>query len=137
MSGCYFCDENGITESHHIVPRRFGGSDSEENLVDVCPTCHSKLESLYNKRFYQEISLFTPPDERYEQGVIDATISVRSLDYTETGRKRKRLEFFDHKHRAVEKVIDECLGGEYRRCKACSHTTKSDPCHMCESPNHD
>jgi len=26
-------------------------------LVEVCPTCHSKLESLYDKRFYKELGV--------------------------------------------------------------------------------
>lgn len=57
MSECYFCPETERLEQHHIVPRRFGGSDNTENLVTVCPTCHSKLESLYNKRFYQQLGV--------------------------------------------------------------------------------
>lgn len=53
---CYFCDETECLESHHVVPRRFDGSDKEENLVTVCPTCHRKLEGLYDKRFYNELT---------------------------------------------------------------------------------
>lgn len=56
-SSCYFCPETESTaiESHHIVPRRFGGSDTEENKVDVCANCHRKLEALYDTRFYKKI----------------------------------------------------------------------------------
>jgi hypothetical protein len=53
---CYFCDESDdVLETHHIVPRRHGGSDDGHNLVDVCPTCHQKLERLYDDRFYTAI----------------------------------------------------------------------------------
>jgi len=53
---CYFCGGGeGVLETHHIVPRRFGGSDEAENLVDLCPTCHQKLERLYDRRFYEEV----------------------------------------------------------------------------------
>ena len=31
-------------EVHHIVPRRADGSDSPENLLAVCVSCHSTLE---------------------------------------------------------------------------------------------
>ena len=56
---CYFClsEERQILEEHHIVPRRFDGSDDDENLVCVCPTCHQKLERLYNERFYRELEV--------------------------------------------------------------------------------
>lgn len=60
MSKCYFCDETSVLEEHHIVPRRFDGSDDEKNIVEVCPTCHSKLESLYDKRFYDKLGVDTP-----------------------------------------------------------------------------
>jgi hypothetical protein len=31
-------------EAHHIVPLKHGGEDSEENLVLVCHSCHTKLK---------------------------------------------------------------------------------------------
>jgi len=52
---CHFCDESEALDRHHIVPRRHGGSDDEENLVTVCPNCHRKLETLYDSRFYDEV----------------------------------------------------------------------------------
>jgi len=54
---CFFCQESQVLHTHHIVPRRFDGSDDDENLVTVCPNCHSKLEDLYNKRFYKELAV--------------------------------------------------------------------------------
>jgi len=56
---CYFrlSEERQILEEHHIVPRRFDGSDDDENLVRVCPTCHQKLERLYDDRFYDELGV--------------------------------------------------------------------------------
>ena len=61
MSSCYFCHGTERLESHHIVPRRFDGDDTDENLVDVCPTCHSKLEHLYDSRFYSELGVEKGP----------------------------------------------------------------------------
>ena len=52
---CFFCDEAEALDRHHVVPRRHGGSDDEENLVTVCPNCHRKLETLYDSRFYDEV----------------------------------------------------------------------------------
>jgi len=53
---CYFCGSEGPIETHHIIPRRHGGGDDESNLVDICPNCHRRLETLYNKRFYEFVS---------------------------------------------------------------------------------
>jgi len=57
IKSCKFCEEtdSAALEKHHIVPRRYNGSDKDENIVEVCASCHRKLESLYNQRFYQKI----------------------------------------------------------------------------------
>lgn len=54
---CFICSRGNpdVLEAHHIVPRRYGGSDHDRNLVDVCPTCHQALETLYDERFYTAI----------------------------------------------------------------------------------
>jgi hypothetical protein len=31
-------------QAHHVVPRRFGGSDELSNLVTLCMSCHHKRE---------------------------------------------------------------------------------------------
>lgn len=62
---CYICGSanSDVLETHHIVPRRFGGGDSAENLVDLCPSCHATLEKLYNKRFYDELGVEKEGDD--------------------------------------------------------------------------
>lgn len=54
---CRFCGEKdrACLEQHHIVPRRFEGSDSEQNLVTLCSNCHQKIENIYDERFYLQI----------------------------------------------------------------------------------
>jgi hypothetical protein len=44
-------------EEHHILPRRFGGSDEDENLVALCASCHRAVESIYNKDFWISVGL--------------------------------------------------------------------------------
>jgi len=62
---CYFCHEpdTHLLETHHIVPRRFDGSDDAENLVTVCPTCHERLERLYDNRFYAALGVEPESDD--------------------------------------------------------------------------
>jgi hypothetical protein len=77
---CYFCHETDthILETHHIVPVRHGGADDPENLVRVCPTCHERLERLYDGRFYDTLGVeTTEPDADSDDGV-DAVIINQS-----------------------------------------------------------
>jgi len=59
-SGCYFCESTKNIEEHHIVPQRFDGSDEPTNIVDLCHSCHWKLERLYNKEFWEVIGIEDP-----------------------------------------------------------------------------
>lgn len=48
---CRVCHEKGFLkeggdyyiETHHIIPLERGGSDTDDNMVSVCPNCHAKL----------------------------------------------------------------------------------------------
>jgi len=54
---CKVCgeDRSEVLETHHRIPRRHGGQDTEENLVTVCANCHRVLESLYDKEFWTRV----------------------------------------------------------------------------------
>jgi hypothetical protein len=44
-------------EQHHILPRRFGGGDEDENIVTLCASCHNAVESIYAQSFWASIGL--------------------------------------------------------------------------------
>ena len=88
---CYFCNNQHteLLETHHIVPARYGGSDEAENLVKVCPTCHRKLEYLYDGRFYEQLptkdvdddpEIVTPDSEGGRKRSWDAKEIVSELE---------------------------------------------------------
>jgi len=54
---CFICgeDNSNVLQKHHIVPRRYGGGDSAENLVTLCANCHVAVERIYDDDFYQRI----------------------------------------------------------------------------------
>jgi len=54
---CYVCGRGNpdTLESHHTVPQRYGGSDDDENITQLCPNCHEALERLYDDDFYQRL----------------------------------------------------------------------------------
>lgn len=45
---CQFCGVGGkhsdyILEVHHVIWRRYGGSDAPHNLLTCCPVCHDLI----------------------------------------------------------------------------------------------
>jgi len=44
-------------ETHHIIPRRYGGSDDDPNLVTLCSSCHTAVESIYSDDRWQQVGL--------------------------------------------------------------------------------
>ncbi len=42
---CEICGKKGQTEKHHIKTKGSGGNDTEENLIEVCRTCHTKIHT--------------------------------------------------------------------------------------------
>lgn len=89
-NACYICGENRANslEQHHIVPRRFGGSDDDENLVQLCASCHAAVEKLYDSRFYNELGVTADNGEQTECELEGCTaIDTRELvDYAGTAR---------------------------------------------------
>jgi hypothetical protein len=56
---CFICGAHrpNSIESHHVVPRRYGGSDAPENLVNLCSSCHSAIEKIYDDSFYDRLEV--------------------------------------------------------------------------------
>jgi DNA replicative helicase MCM subunit Mcm2 (Cdc46/Mcm family) len=108
---CYFClsEERQILEEHHIVPRRFDGSDDDENLVRVCPTCHQKLERLYDDRFYDELEV-----ERSDSGDSTGAVihtRIKGEDGSEVLSVLDVIEDIEDTHRGgapAGAVLDRC-----------------------------
>ncbi|ARU63911.1 hypothetical protein CBW65_13955 [Tumebacillus avium] len=42
---CQICYNDLDLEVHHIVPRQFGGSHNEDNLITLCSSCHRAVET--------------------------------------------------------------------------------------------
>lgn len=93
---CYICSRGNpdILEQHHIVPKRFGGSDTDANLVELCPSCHQAIESLYDERFWTAVGAVS---EQRQLDFIAADLVGRledlEFEISETLRKaQKELE---------------------------------------------
>ena len=52
---CEVCEKKGIVkaveEVHHIVPLSEGGTHSDDNLMSLCKSCHSKITAKEGGRW--------------------------------------------------------------------------------------
>jgi hypothetical protein len=130
---CYFCGSEGPIETHHVVPRRFDGEDADENLVDLCPTCHQRLERLYDDDTWTEIREYDPNGESFDTeldddegvalvGYIVYSLPETTVQYTQVRSKLEDLGIgeseaeyhIDNAHTKNEIVIDRTMDGEPR-----------------------
>lgn len=137
---CAFCGETDDLETHHIIPRKFGGTDDDVNLLRVCGHCHKVLERTYDYRFYQGIGVMadmTPPVmfdtiKELQWAVMNMDSALRgrigwyesSIEYTPSstvsdyGDTIARKEVLKIKRDAIQEVID----GEGVSCNYPSHS---------------
>lgn len=82
MAKCYICGDNreNSLEKHHIVPRRYGGSDRDSNLVTLCASCHSAIEKIYDDSFYERLGVKKPTDGEIELEEIDSLDQIEDQD---------------------------------------------------------
>jgi hypothetical protein len=43
---CWETYSEDLLETHHKVPQYLNGSDDPENLVDICPICHTSIHKV-------------------------------------------------------------------------------------------
>jgi hypothetical protein len=47
MKKCQICNtKSEFLEKHHIIPKSRGGSDSKNNLIELCSNCHGKAHNI-------------------------------------------------------------------------------------------
>ena len=61
---CYFCGSGPPLHEHHVIPQRFDGPDTKDNIVELCGSCHKKIERLYDKSFYEWFGIEDEKGER-------------------------------------------------------------------------
>jgi hypothetical protein len=82
---CFICGEDNPTvlQEHHVLPRRYGGGDSDENLVTLCANCHEAVEKIYDDSFYERAGYSTAPSSgRFDPEVAERWI-VEFLEFSD------------------------------------------------------
>jgi len=88
---CQICGEGRprSMETHHIIPRRYGGSDDVENLVTLCANCHRAVESIYSNDRWESVGASkdgtdTKKNQRPDKGskylLFDLVKMLREVD---------------------------------------------------------
>jgi len=114
-SECYFCGSEGPIESHHIVPRRYGGIDDEINLVDLCSKCHERLESIYGKRFYDQVGASETEKNSYLPAKVLNDIANKAFEL----RIDEGLEVAESQKQLLNWLIDE-YDLDQQVCEGCN-----------------
>lgn len=99
---CYFCDEHRVLEQHHIVPRRFGGSNKKSNLVTLCPNCHTKIEQVYDKKTLATIADRNPHEIQEDR--INSIISEMKVRINQVKNLTPKDKVQKHLQKAFEEV---------------------------------
>lgn len=53
---CVACGDDSEIHFHHLVPKSRGGSDSEKNLLALCPACHGLIHSARFKNGHSQLT---------------------------------------------------------------------------------
>lgn len=94
---CRICGEGNVAmlEEHHIIPKRYGGSDTDDNLVTLCANCHKVIETVYDNEVWERINLTpawgvdgpTTREHIWKEGTL-----VSKLEEFKYGVERKHLQ---------------------------------------------
>jgi len=78
---CFVCGESNsvVLQRHHIVPRRYAGSDGDENLVTLCANCHVALERIYTDEVFTKLGRAWE-EQQPDVGISDILGILRSSD---------------------------------------------------------
>lgn len=64
------CRNKTVLQEHHVVPKRHGGGDSENNIVVLCANCHEAVEKIYSDEFWSYVaSLFGRKEKESVQSI--------------------------------------------------------------------
>jgi len=111
---CAFCscDNQNVLEKHHRIPQRFGGTDSDENIVTVCANCHSVLERVFNRDFWRRVKMIEFDAEKTNQqsklakagpGTNSSTNHSQTLKSSQGGDRRE----YEGLDGLAKKIVDE------------------------------
>lgn len=111
---CKFCESEENLHTHHIVPRKAGGSDKKENLMTVCASCHKVIENSQGQALKriknEEKKELEQEKERLEEELEDKYSFEELIEATEKGIFHTTLYVVIAHHIASDKPRYEYVG---------------------------
>ena len=62
---CALCERTGALHLHHILYRSAGGSNTQDNLIALCPVCHAIAHGEYALQYQFPFDQATALDAIY------------------------------------------------------------------------
>ena len=98
---CYICGHGNtdVIQRHHIIPRRYDGTDETRNIVNLCPTCHDAIERIYDDSFFEDLGV-----EKIDTGteLVDVALQEECQWRTCSAEASHRLEGGGHELHVCE-----------------------------------
>jgi len=98
--GCRICDYP-IYDIHHIIPKRYGGTDDESNHVKLCPNHHRAFHKLLSGIIYRHTRNFFKNTAAYVKEDVDLEIT---MDYIVENEKELCNFFEQHSKQIFDAV---------------------------------
>jgi len=111
---CYACgfSIHSILVVHHCVPISLGGTDEIENLVLVCPNCHTLIHRFSSKRYDgREISDFLTPE--YSREAIERIAELSHAIRQEKQRIQRNASVWKRPYSVEEAIASVAQRNRY------------------------
>ena len=100
---CRVCGEDNVAvlEQHHVLPKRYGGNDSKDNITTLCANCHKAIESIYDDTFFQDLGF--DPQRR------NTSVNMQQLADYANDFLNEYTERDTNSHVKIDKLYNEFL----------------------------
>ena len=104
---CQFCENNVATaDSHHIVPREFGGENLPE--ISICPSCHTTVHRCVNNPSMKDFFLsIIPPKNKLLVAKVIAIMEAHRATGNKVGKIKVIVELDREVHARLKLLASD------------------------------
>lgn len=114
---CCLCSNTNYLHVHHIVTRGAGGKNEYNNLVTLCPKCHTEkahgIDALMYRNYFQKyVTQFDRP-ENWDQIMIESAEKEKQLKTKQSLRRKEAYRRVMNDRRELNKEIKDSFKKKY------------------------